>query len=179
MRGEIRNMPENFSFSRKERVTWWRKLTLEDIGTTLIVIVGIMGGLLIRVLGPNLEPFYSAIFLGLGTAAFVYRFLGGISQSTSITIVGFKLGGSLAALIAVTFVFNNIITEQRDWIPPENLILSFYKGNHPIEKHITVKIPHRNNPYPEERGQFILPFKDLKASDTFLLNIKGQRKQGQ
>jgi len=162
-------MSENVNSSQENRVPWWRKLTLQDIGTASIVIVGLIGGLLIRIWGPKLEPLYSAIFLGLGIAAFVYQFLGGISKETSFTIPGgVKLGGSLAALIAVTYFFNAILVEQRQWTPPEKLILSFTKGQYLIEQDITVKPRKLKDLIPIKDGCFELTLKDLQASDGII-----------
>jgi hypothetical protein len=156
--------------SSDERVTWWRKLTLEDIVITSFVLVGLIGGLLICILWRNAYPIIIAIFFGVGIASLVYRFLGGISQTTSITIIGCKLTGTFGVLLFSIYFIDGKLVEQRQWTPKENLTLSFYRGNDLIKEHIKVET---DKPIPIKNGKFILSFKNLEETEgRFFINYE-------
>ncbi len=89
------------------------KLTLEDIVIIGVVIFGLIGGFLIFIFFPNaVPPIFTAIFIGLGVASLVYRFLGGISQGSSFLINGVKVAGPLGALLFCIWFFNYYLVKQ-------------------------------------------------------------------
>lgn len=82
----------------------------DDIIIIIACLFGFIGGILLFFLTGI--PILVSWFIGIGTAALVYRFLGGIPQDASITIKTFKIGGTLAALIGVVLIINYYLTNQ-------------------------------------------------------------------
>jgi hypothetical protein len=99
------------------------KFVFEDTVITVFMGIGIVGGVVLSIF-PWAPPIVVAILLGMGISSLVYRFLGGIVQSTSITVMGFKLTGTVAVWIACALIINSVLVSQRGITLPENLILA-------------------------------------------------------
>ncbi len=74
------------------------------------IIAGIGGGVALFFL--KTPAIMISIFLAMGIAALVYRFLGGIPQDTSLPLKVMKLGGTLGALIGTALIINPILEKQ-------------------------------------------------------------------
>jgi hypothetical protein len=139
------------------------KLPLEDIVLTTAVVLGLVGGAILSTL--NVPPITSAIFFGVGIAALVYRFLGGISQKTSITIIGIKLTGSAAALIGIALIVNSYLVIQVECLPRKNLTISFSREARPIKERCIKVSTKKQSIDMSENGEFIIPLKDFAHND--------------
>lgn len=81
-----------------------------------------------------LPPVFSAFLLGMAASALVYRFLGGIGSSTGFNLGPVQLGGSLAALIGVTWFLNPSIESQTRDYSMDNLFQPHHDRWLPVEK---------------------------------------------
>jgi hypothetical protein len=159
-------MPDNVSDGKtSEKVPWWRKLPIEDTVITAAVILGLGVGAFLSVCR-TVPPITSGFFIGVGVVALIYRYLGGISQDTKVTIIGIKLTGVVAVLVGVAFIFNHFLEKQHRLIPRESLTLSFYKNSRPFKEkgRILVKT-NKGSIDMQDSGEFILPLKDFESAD--------------
>ncbi len=85
-------------------------LSSEDKVIIFFAIFGFVGGIILSML--SLPPIIVAVFLAVGIASLVYRFLGGI-QGAKLYTMGIKLGGSLGALIGCALLINTYLQEQK------------------------------------------------------------------
>jgi hypothetical protein len=76
------------------------------------VIGGFAGGILAVIY--HLPPLVISILIVTGVVSLVYGFLGGI-EGASLTVGALKLGGTMAALVGFTMLFNNELLRQ---LPP-------------------------------------------------------------
>ena len=76
----------------------------------LFAAAGLFGGAYFH-LRTDAKPIVVAIFIATGIAALVYRFLGGITDTT-FTIKSLKLGGTMAALLGSAFAINSALERQ-------------------------------------------------------------------
>jgi hypothetical protein len=134
----------------------------DNIAIIIVFIIGFIGGFLIRILRSDIEPAFSAAGISLGISAFVYKFLGGISNDTFIKLKEYKMSGAIAAFVIIFLLFNNILVEQRKWIPKEKLILSFYKNDDSITQNISVYLKQKK--INSKNGDFELDFKDIEGA---------------
>ncbi len=86
------------------------RLTSEDIVIIVVMAFGFLGGLAILKL--NYQPIIVSVLFGTGIASLIYRFLGGIENTTTITLGPVKLVGALAALIGAAWIINMKLEEQ-------------------------------------------------------------------
>jgi hypothetical protein len=87
-----------------------KELSGEDKLVILFSLLGLLGCVALYFL--RLPSIIVSVFLSLGITSWVYKFLGGISSSTTFNIGPVKLGGTLAALAGVAFWVNS--TNQLD-----------------------------------------------------------------
>jgi hypothetical protein len=69
---------------------------------TTFAVVGILGSILLNFAGLG-STVQASVLLALGVTSFVYYFLGGIDENTSFKIGALRVGGSLGALIGLTW----------------------------------------------------------------------------
>jgi hypothetical protein len=87
-----------------------RRFTIEDWFIVAVVILGMGGGAFLWV---SLQPpALTSVFVAAGISALVFRFLGGLHGST-FAFGAIRLGGSLGALMAVFYVMNYYLNEQK------------------------------------------------------------------
>ena len=84
--------------------------TLENWVIISAIILGLGGGLVLLVI--HVAPIAVAFFMGLGGSALLYKFLGGISADTTFTTKLFKLSGTAALLMAITWFLNSQLVKQ-------------------------------------------------------------------
>lgn len=103
----------------------------EDRMLVVFILIGLVGGALLYFL-KNGQPL-SAIFMTFALSSILYRFLGGIGQSTKFSVGAFRLGGSAAFMIGCIFFINEYI-----FLKPavDSVILSI-----PKDRWIPVKYP--------------------------------------
>ncbi len=82
----------------------------EDVAILAFAILGLGGGVALWLI--KSPPILISVFLGIGVAAVVYRFLGGIASGTSFTDGALKVGGSLGALLATASFINSPLVQQ-------------------------------------------------------------------
>ena len=82
----------------------------DDVVVTVVVTFGLLGGTLLHLQG-KAKPIVVATWLATGLSALVFRYLGGISDS-SIQVKGLKLAGSMAALLGVALSINRLLERQ-------------------------------------------------------------------
>jgi hypothetical protein len=87
-----------------------KELSGEDKLVMLFSLLGLLGCVALYFL--RVPSIIVSVFLSLAITSWVYKFLGGISSSTTFDIGSLKLGGSLAALVGVAFWINS--TNQLD-----------------------------------------------------------------
>jgi len=83
---------------------------VDDTVVIVFALFGIVGGVLLPQFMPIL-PIVRAYLLATGTAALVYRFLGGI-DGASLKVGGLKLTGALAALVGIALLINHAIVVE-------------------------------------------------------------------
>ena len=81
----------------------------KDTVLLIIILIGFLGSSFLYFL--SFPPIIISVFLGTGVSAVVYRYLGGLEDS-SFKFGQIKLSGSLAALIACVWFFNIHLIEQ-------------------------------------------------------------------
>ncbi len=91
-----------------------KRFSSQDIVITGIVVLGLVGSAIIWIL--KVPPIIVSFFLATGVASLVYRFLGGIKETT-FTIGTLKWGtfrftGSIGALIGCALLVNGILEQQ-------------------------------------------------------------------
>jgi hypothetical protein len=91
----------------------------EDIVIVVVTFTALIGAVLLKVLSPDAPPILIAMLTGTGVSALVYRFLGGVAPNTSVTVGTFKLGGTLAALVAVAWLIDQRLVAE---VPGEQMI---------------------------------------------------------
>jgi hypothetical protein len=91
------------------------QLWFDDLVILFFAVSGMFGGLAVH-LRTKAKPIVVAIFLATGIAALVFRFLGGIEDST-LTIKSLKLGGTMAALIGSALAINVRLEAQGKPVP--------------------------------------------------------------
>lgn len=152
----------------------------EDIVITFAVAIGIIGGGIMSLL-VKAPPIIVSIFLSMGISSLVYRFLGGIKQSSSITLKGIKLTGTVAVWIGCAFLINTELTKQLRPITPKskNLVLEVRKDGrltHNIEVMIaeddTIVNPAVNVKGEVVDGKFIIPIEKLEKRGLILITQK-------
>ena len=84
----------------------------EDIVIVVAAVACLGGAVAIKLQGADVPPILIGILTGTGVAALVYRFLGGIPPGTSVTIGAFKLGGTLGALLAVSWMIDGRLVAE-------------------------------------------------------------------
>ena len=96
--------------ARSHERCYWRlvmDVKFEDLVAVLFAAAGLFGGAYFH-LRTDAKPIVVAIFIATGIAALVYRFLGGITDTT-FTIKSLKLGGTMAALLGSAFAINSAL----------------------------------------------------------------------
>lgn len=128
-------------------------LSTEDTVIILVVAVGFLGSITIYFL--KLPPIIIAIFLATGISSLIYRFLGGI-QNTTFNLGPVRFAGSIAALIGCAFFINGYLEDQTgynlnlDFTPPVNTWFAMDKTSGiPVEVKIkgmndTIGVPPLN-----------------------------------
>lgn len=107
------------------------KLSGEDKFIIAVFLLGFVGSVVIYFFG--LPSVLVAFFLATGISALVYRFLGGIKVSR-LDIGWLRLGGSIAALVGVGLLINNILVEQVQFNPSvDNWVAVDKRTGLPIE----------------------------------------------
>jgi hypothetical protein len=86
-----------------------RAVAIDRAIIVLFALIGLVGSVVLFTL--EFSPILVSVFLGLGVAAVVYGFLGGIGQA-EFKIGPAKLGGTLAALLAVAYFVNGYLATQ-------------------------------------------------------------------
>jgi hypothetical protein len=81
-----------------------------------------------------LPPIFSSFLLGMAASALVYRFLGGIGSTTGFNLGPLQLGGSLAALVGVTWFLNPGLESQTRGYSLDNLFKPHHDRWLPVEK---------------------------------------------
>lgn len=94
----------------KLRLSDWS--AFENAVILFFAVLGFGGGTWLVLARPDAPPALAALFLGTGVSSLVYRFLGGIPKETSGVILGFKVGGTLGALMITTWLINSTLHEQ-------------------------------------------------------------------
>ena len=176
-------------------------LSPEDKIIIWIISIGIFIGLFLYI-GGNVtgairpSPILVSVFLGIGLAAAIYRFLGGLTES-GMQIGPAKLAGTAAAFLAFTWFLNGSLEKQ--WIngggatynktqfsiTPDNwFALDKYTGN-PVQVEIRLQdsvitsIPAEVAGFPnrpltldrsaDDNGNFVFSIKAAADRDTLLL----------
>lgn len=125
-------------------------LTSEDIVIITVMAFGFLGGLII--LKMNYQPIIVSVMFGTGIASLIYRFLGGIENSTTITLGPVKLVGALAGLIGTAWVINMKLEEQSGmgqqqyFDPPKHAWFGMKKDGSPV----TIKMLEDSISFPKE-----------------------------
>ncbi|MBI5555812.1 MAG: hypothetical protein HY920_08195 [Elusimicrobia bacterium] len=86
-----------------------KKLTSEDMVILVVTGMGFLGSVGIYLLG--MPPIIVAVFLATGLATVVYRFLGGIRQTTFVSGT-LKITGTAAFLIGSAWFINGYLVRQ-------------------------------------------------------------------
>lgn len=85
-------------------------MKFEDIIILSACVVGLFGGIILFFL--DASPVIIAWFIALGSAALVYRFLGGIPENSSVTSKTLKISGTLGAMLGIAIFMNPILETQ-------------------------------------------------------------------
>jgi hypothetical protein len=92
-----------------------------DVFIAFIVCLGLLGGGAMSFWSRYFPTAVIALFLAIGVAALIYRFLGGFQQGPSALLNGIQIGGSLGALVLVFRLLNqdltahpSVISQQQD-----------------------------------------------------------------
>jgi hypothetical protein len=85
------------------------KWKIDDTVVLFFCVFGFGGGIVAGKLG--LPPIVGALLLATGVAALIYRFLGGIADST-FTVGALKLTGTAAFLVGMTWYLNGQLESQ-------------------------------------------------------------------
>ncbi len=162
------------------------KIVFEDIVVTAAVTVGILGGGLMGIFMQQ-KPIIVSIFLGMGISSLIYRFLGGISQDSSITIKGIKLTGTVAVWIACALIINSQLIKQLDIVDvgKKNFILVVRDENDRLVKGIELRVGDNEElmePFCEENGElvegkFAIPLKKLIHEGYIFIDQKSDTQQ--
>ncbi|MCR9287831.1 MAG: hypothetical protein NXI23_10635 [Bacteroidetes bacterium] len=111
-------------------------LTSEDFVIIAVMAFGFFGGLIAQKM--DYQPIIVSILFGTGIASLVYRFLGGIQDSTSFNLGPVKIVGALAALIGTAWVIDFKLEkqvqpiEQLSIMPPINEWFGMKKDGSPV-----------------------------------------------
>ena len=96
-----------------------RQIGIEDLVIIGVIIFGLLVGIVLLLI--KAAPIAVALFFSLGVTALIYRFLGGIDKDTTFMMGGFKVGGTLGALLGVMWLVNvslvNVEPNADLWIP--------------------------------------------------------------
>ncbi|MCA9740781.1 hypothetical protein KC734_04550 [candidate division KSB1 bacterium] len=173
------------------------KSTFEDIVLTLVIIIGLVGGVVLLFL--KTTPVAIAIFFALALTAFTYRFLGGINEQTSFTIGALKLTGTAAVLLGSFWLFDyRLVQETRTNVfelphdfAPERVFL-FDSSGEPVQRsifhvegkdtsEITFRKPERDQ-FKNQAGRDLIVEKDrifvaTNKDSIYLGFISGDREQ--
>jgi hypothetical protein len=92
------------------------RLTIDDFIVILFCLIGFFGTVVLYLY--KFPPIIIAFFLATGVAAFVYRFLGGITGA-SLAVGALKLTGTLAALVGLALLINSKLEKSMGFRPLE------------------------------------------------------------
>jgi hypothetical protein len=164
----------------KKKEKTLQNFVFEDIVITSAVVVGILGGGVMSIcLKP--APIIIGIFLGMGISSLVYRFLGGIEKSNSLTFKGIKLTGTVAVWIACALIINSELKKQLNPEIPlhKNCILTVRKDMK-LAQNIEVRVGEAEeiiSPYVDKKrgkveGKFLIPIKKLLDEGFIFISQK-------
>ena len=94
---------------------------LKDLVVMFFALAGLGGAVGLYVFLPAVPSVMVATFLGIGIAALVYGFLGGIYTDASFGYGVFKVGGSLAALLGTVYFLDDRLSTQLEKLRAETV----------------------------------------------------------
>jgi hypothetical protein len=161
-----------------------KNLTSEDIVIIVVMAFGFLGGLIAQKM--DYQPIIVSILFGTGIASLVYRFLGGIQDSTSFNLGPIKIVGALAALISTAWVIDMKLAEQvrpintLSIVPPITEWFGMKKDGTPVQISVNdEKIAPPTTGFPENRLSIKYDDGGIKVfdqdNDNFLLGYFDER----
>ena len=85
-------------------------LSSDDVVVIIFACIGLGGGVLLA-LHTNAPPIITSFLFSTGVTALIYRFLGGI-QDTSYVVGALKLGGTGACLVGIALLINPYLESE-------------------------------------------------------------------
>ena len=150
--------------------TRWHDIAFEDIVITTAAIIGMIGATIMVMFPDKFPPILPAVFLGMGISSLVYRFLGGISENTSLTIKGVKLAGTAAAWIGCSWLINFELVKQMGMEPGEELHVSVYKENRILRSGLEVIAGQEEKPFDMgPNGTYEIPLENFEKPNFIIV----------
>lgn len=109
---EVENSRTNSNLAPPPAIVNQGALTQEDIVLIAVISLGFLVPLALFLFQAQVPAVLPALLISAAVSALVYRFLGGIDAEGTMTFGLVRVGGSMAALLALGFYLNPLIERQ-------------------------------------------------------------------